>query len=676
MENNNNTKNENLISDEKNNNQLFQKESIIENDNNEEEEVQNDNNIEDMPEEEYDLEKMKEDNDIDNNEENEDNDNNEEMIEINDNNLENEEEQIIIENENENDNDNNQEEEEQINEENNIDEMINEEKEENENSEVNNNINENLEEKELYNNEMEEENENEDTDEKYENPQNQNNNIKIEEYESELNENRTEKSEEKNDEYILNTLARLKREAKSRIKNQYPLNYTENKIIKTDFAEKKPIFKTKNKYINLNITPALDIDINKHLRKNENSSFEIENIKYGINQEGKPIDITSKIYGNEVIAYIIPKKNKAEKNILKDIKGNIIPKNKEGNYIYIFKNEKNNSTKKILIKDFDVQNPELIAKETISEDIHTDNTNNNSYSSLKKNIYNKSNDDIKRILNIDNNYNNRYTPDNLLNYNNLMNIWSQRYGKKSSLYQKINSDLNNAYKKENNDKMVKRTNSILKMNEHIYSSSFTDGNINNDNYKYKFVLSKKYNIPIYYNGIINRKYINPLLKKYPGQLSSNRYNPLLYNRTNKHILFKRNNFTDILRTRMNYSNDIIRANNDRNLSFEKLRFNGNNEGKKFLYSNNRYNYQGRNILKNNLYKNILKRNREKELSKSNDLDNSRNKSYSIINSNIYNAIRNINNKKKKNQLKCSVLSIKANQLIKNFNAKYKKVKNY
>jgi len=690
MEDNNNINNENIISNENNNNSLYKKESLIVNDSKEEEEEieQNDYNIENMNEEEYDLEKIKEQNDLkDSNEEIEDNENNEEMLEINDNNNpENEEEQIIIENENENDNDD--EEEEQINEENmeNItEEMINEEKEENENSESNNNQKESLEEKELYKNENEEEDEK--PDEKYELPleknnQDQNNNIKIEEYESELNENKTEKNEEKNDEYILKTLERLKKknQLKANNKNKNQSNNTEEEFSYIEIKPEIPKGKELN-YIKIENIPALKIKIPKGTLDNLK-----EDIKYGINEEGNPVDITSKMYNDKIIAYIIQKKNKTEKNTLVDIKFNIIPKNNEGNYVYILQNKKDNTTKTILIKDFDVQNPELKVKEIYpnqitsnnnSEDIQTDNTNKNSInnqSNLKRNIYNKSNDDIKRILNIDNNYNNKYTPDNLLNYNNLMNIWRQRYGKKSPLYHKINLDLDNNYKRENNNKMVKRTNSILKMNDHIYASSFTDGNVNNNcvgNYHSNFHLGQKYNIPIYYNGIINRKYYNPLIRKSAIPLKNNKHNPLLYSRTNKNILFKRNNFTDFLRAKLNNSSDSNNLNNNRNFSFEKL--NLKNEGKKFLYANNRYNYQGNNILKNNLYKSILQRNREKEISKSNDIDNINNTHYSIIKNNIYNEIKKMNDKRKKNiKLKCSVLSLKANQLIKNFNEKNKK----
>ena len=55
----------------------------------------------------------------------------------------------------------------------------------------------------------------------------------------------------------------------------------------------------------------------------------------------------------------VPKSEGKEKNYLIDINGNIIPKIEEGDYIYKQKSEKDKFTKSILIKDFDVQNPEL-----------------------------------------------------------------------------------------------------------------------------------------------------------------------------------------------------------------------------------------------------------------------------------------------------------------------------
>ena len=648
----NNSNKDNLINPTNNdsNQQYFQEEDQKEIDN---------NNI--YEEEENNMDEIEEQN-ISNNEENEEY---EEMIENNDiNNIENEEEQIIIENENENENENDD------LQENNMEEMINEENEENEN--ISNNVEheENMRE-EVLNEQNKEEIE---EDEKYDLPlsiNNQNKNIKIEEYESEINENKNE-YEEKNEEYILKALARIKKNNKIKIKNKSNLygnsnqsNNTEDKIVQTEFENVEPMNAKNKKVIFLSPTInscKIEKKDNIHLDSLKHINIH-NNYKYGINEEGNPV-IINKSNKNKIIAYIVLKNNENEKNYLIDTKGNIIPKTEEGNYIYILKNEKGNSIKSILIKDFDVQNPELRTNsQNINDSVNTEENisiKNKDMSHLRKNIYNKSNDDIKRILNIDNN---KYSPDNFINYNNLMDVWRQRYGKRSQLYQKINTEFDSNRKREN-DKMVKRTNSILQIANNNYISSFTDSNTDlNNNYSNV----EKYKIPKYYNGIINRKYINPLLKKYNMTTNTNRYNPLIKVRTNKNLLFnKKNNFTDFLRTRLNNSDDFnMIHSNDKNFSFEKLNFNRKNNGSKFLYINNRYNYKNNNILNHNLYRNILEKNKEKEKSKKNIINNDRKKRYSIINNNIYNIIRDTNHKNK--QFKYSVLSLKANQLIKNFN---------
>ena len=519
--------------------------------------------------------------------------------------------------------------------------------EENENNNINSdNSNQNIEEIELYNRDNEEDNL----------PlviNDQNNNIKIEEYESELNENKNGNNE-KNDEYILNAIAKIKKKNKLKMKNNLQESSnksnsnTKDQIVQTELENIEPINKRNNKLIYL--TPIVNScrvekndNISLDLKKSKEKEKSKEKYKFGINEEGNPVNL-EKTNNNKIIAFIVTKKDKNEKNYLIDTKGNIIPKTKEGNYIYNENNEKDNKTKSIIIKEFDVQNPELRTNTHNNNTTNIKSEENDDSNHLKRNMYNKSNDDIKRILNIDNN---NYTTENLIDYNNLMNIWRQRYGKKGQLYQKINSEYDLDYKRENNDKMVKRTNSILKMAEHNYISSFTDGNIDNNYNNYKTGKNYKYKTPIYYNGLINRKYSNPLLKK-NNMTINNRFNPLLNSRTNKNILFRRkNNFTDILRARLNHSDDLSQINYNKNLSFEKLDLKGNNDKNK---------YNSNNILKNSLYKNILRTNREKEISKYNEIKINNNgiKKYSIINNNIFNIIRDTNNKRKK-KFKYSVL---------------------
>ena len=502
----------------------------------------------------------------------------------------------------------------------------NEDIEENNNEEIVLEENEEYEEKELYNKENEED-EIDEIEEKENFPvvtNDQNNNIKIEEYEPELDENKNEKNEKK-EEYILNKLSKIKNNNKLKVKtnniiiqeNDNQFNNIGDKIIQNETNNKEPI-NTKTKKL-IYLTPVIN---SCRVDKKEGS----ENHKYNNNEGENPLNIED-----------------SDKNIIKNKKENT------GNYLYTKKNLKDKNIKFNSIKNVDDK----------SNKIDSDN--------LRKNVYNKSNDDIKRILNLDNN---DYGTENLLNYNNLMNIWRHRYSKKSHLYKKINSDFNLNFKREKNDKMVKRTNSILRMASHNYAFSLTDStDTNNFLLKNNFSSVKDYKIPIYYNGIINRKYSNPLLKKNNFSFNFNKYNPLLKARTNKNIFAKRNiNFTDILRAKLNNSDDF---NNINKYQIERKSYKNN-----FLSINNRYNSNTDNILKNNLYIKILQTNRQKEISKNNGINNNGYKKYSIIKKNIFNIIKDTNNKKKKKKNKNLVLSIKANQLISSYNEEFKKKKKF
>ena len=100
--------------------------------------------------------------------------------------------------------------------------------------------------------------------------------------------------------------------------------------------------------------------VNNDSKKDLDEKF-LENIKYGIDETGNPID--AKNYKEEIsqnsnykikkiIAYIIISKEKG-KNHLIDLKGNIIPKREDGDFYY------NYNGVNIIIKNFDVQNPKL-----------------------------------------------------------------------------------------------------------------------------------------------------------------------------------------------------------------------------------------------------------------------------------------------------------------------------
>ena len=142
--------------------------------------------------------------------------------------------------------------------------------------------------------------------------------------------------------------------------NQESNDNNDIKEIKNDKLNKEieEEFKYINDDINLNYKEECSFKI-----INNNSEEEIKNnqkqntlkiseiSKYGIDENGNPMEIkeTNK---DKVIAFIIEKHDK-EKNYLIDIKGNKLQKTEDDYYCY------QNGEELIIIKDFDVQNPEL-----------------------------------------------------------------------------------------------------------------------------------------------------------------------------------------------------------------------------------------------------------------------------------------------------------------------------
>ena len=116
-----------------------------------------------------------------------------------------------------------------------------------------------------------------------------------------------------------------------------------------------------------NIVPDNNIrNLNENIinNKNEKLPIDLEKIEYGIDENGNPIIIkefneeickNSKCINNNLIAYIIPSPNLNENknNFLVDLQGKIIQPYENGDFIYFFNN------KKIIIQNFDVQNPKL-----------------------------------------------------------------------------------------------------------------------------------------------------------------------------------------------------------------------------------------------------------------------------------------------------------------------------
>ena len=428
------------------------------------------------------------------------------------------------------------------------------------------------------------------------------------------------------------------------------------------------------------------------------------------------IDLENKKTKKKLIAFIIPKNEENKKNYLIDKEGNILEKSKEGEYLC------KNGDDYVIITDFDVQHPELriyghrsyifndnkilneksdinnyrnkikrnnnyiqnnfgnyknLNKNKIKIDDISD--NNNFLENLKERHINKN---INNNYNINNNFLNNSNENSLINrkivryynsnnsnslsfikenddYKRLMNVWRKRYGNKNSLNNSKNELKNYSYSFRHQDKMVERTNSILKRAEKGNKDNTLMTDINNDISQISYTkqyprltISNKYNIPVYYNGLSNRKYENPLLKRYSSSYSNN---PLL---KNKNVLL-RNKIKDIHTNRMNTDNLL----------------NGNDLNKNKNYINYTYNYNSinendnKNQIRDNLLKNLIQKNKPKEY----DINiNTQEKKNSIINDYIYKNITKINKeniKKKFLNKKYSILSNEANKAIKDFNSK-------
>ena len=460
---------------------------------------------------------------------------------------------------------------------------------------------------------------------------------------------------------------------------------------------------------------------NKNIQLSENNLNKNEEIpegaKFGIDETGNPLNLSQlkdmgKNNNKKLIAFIMQKEDEENNkiNYLVDKNGNVLKKSKEGDYLY-----KNGDTY-VVIKDFDVQHPGLrvyghrsynsseikILSDKVTIDNNVENIKNNIYLNNKKedkykqinnkteeneianknfildlkekNNYNNFNstDNVKNLLlsnsnnhsfikkNINNKYKiNRYGPRKREESNKLMTIWRKRYGNRNNNINNLNKkQINYSYTARHEDRLVERTNSILKMaseREKKNISFVTEGNNNEltrisyTKYYPRLTITKKYNIPIYSNEYIKKKYENPLLKKYTSSFSKNINNPLL---KNNNILL-RNNLNEIPKIKMYTENLLYKEDIGKNKMFDYFNRNINVKNSK---------------IRNNLLKNIIQKN--KELKKVKTFEINKNKiNSSIIKDYIYNKIKQINkrNNKKKNLNKYSILSLEANNIIKDFN---------
>ena len=486
----------------------------------------------------------------------------------------------------------------------------------------------------------------------------------------------------------------------------------------------------------LNISPIINSKRTLNSADNDNVPLEIpEGAQFGINETGNPVNIAQfledknkKNSKNKIIAFIIPKDDKT--NYLKDIKGNILQKNEDDYYLY------KDGIECVIIKDFDIQHPELrvyghrkidlneikdennqekneqvddkkenenaniqIIKEkiNISKDNNEKDSQNTSVKLNFDNFIDKKkyfrNDDISEIT-INNNNKNRsviikenkiksnkqinnsfYTIKSTRNNNfdEQMNIWRQRYGKNSVFDESSNIFRNCSNNLSPEEKIINRTDSILKMNV-----------IKKNNYK--IPINKNYNYMNNGKTFIRKNYLfkdykNSLIKRQNNSFSKNLDNPLL----NESYKKNENVFPSIIIDNNNKNNA---HKIQRNKSFQYINIKYNNFNKDFNSLNKlniNYSNQREELLQNirQKYKNKLK----PSLSNFNIINNSYNYNTNnninihneeikknTINNYIYNNLRKINEIKciKKNlNRKCSVLSNEASKIIKDFNIKQK-----
>ena len=461
--------------------------------------------------------------------------------------------------------------------------------------------------------------------------------------------------------------------------NKDNINNTEEKIKKNDNKEKEAneenmneIIMKDNKENFLLFSPIISPNKNS-----ENNIINPKDAKYGIDENGNPIEIND-LNRNRIKAFILEKDDK--NNYLIDNQGNILQKNENNDYYY------KNGEELIIIKDFDVQHPELRIyghrkidfneiKQNFEENILKEKNNKNSsfiFSNKKEKINENSKTDINNIVEntpLNNNINKnrsviiekKLNEENLKifkspeinigndNFKNQMNLWRKRYGKnndfienktetKEIIINKIpkrkisysnNNRANTSSRIEKND-LINRTDSILKM---------TSSSSNKEKYilppKYKKLIKQKINKGLLYNR--NYSYININDNNYKTKIKEKKENNNYQrNKTLEYINTKYNNFS----TDLNNEEDKIK----RAYLIKSIK--------------EKYNF----TIKNN------RNNRENEENKD------ENKQIKIDNY-IYSNLKRINYMKKNKIIKCSVLKTDVSEIISNFNKSQRNIEN-
>ena len=244
-------------------------------------------------------------------------------------------------------------------------------------------------------------------------------------------------------------------EDKIKEKEIYNNNYNLNKNIELKASDNESNNNTNN--------------INKNTNYKELTIKISDGVKFGVDVSGNPVDISYLDENKDnnrfkIIAFIIQKEN--ENNYLIDLKGNVLKKTDDDYYYY------KEGEEFIIIKDFDVQHPELRV-----------------YGHRKINfneLQNEKNEKIKEESNLDQ-Y--KFKDNNDLNYKYENNIQNYETNRASSIINlnKKEKDKNNINLNKNIDEMIlnniknkadifQENNNDKKANSSTYAN--TDGNSN------------------------------------------------------------------------------------------------------------------------------------------------------------------------------------------------------
>ena len=461
------------------------------------------------------------------------------------------------------------------------------------------------------------------------------------------------------------------------------------------------------------------------LDKNKIKSKALLDVKFGIDENGNPLKITeffdkeNNEKGNKkLIAFIVQKRDK-NKNYLIDKNGNFLEKKKDGDYLY---KEGENC---IIIKDFDVQHPELriygkrsitssenkilSEKNTIESDNQNKISNRHFYlENENKNIINDNNKRYKSNVYLNKKLGEKYNKsfihkcnitdlndqNNILlnNINNNSYIKSDRkYINKIRKYRSSHSDIfenvdfdnmMSIWRKRYGNKNIRNLNQ--KQLNH-YSNSVRNENtlVERTNSILKRVSDrKKGNITFIMDNEkdnIPLKYINNygrllLTKKYNIPIYNNYYkykyyqNPLIKNYSSS--CSKQNN--PLLNNKNLLKRNIIKNAPSTRINIENSLFKNDFKNKKYfkLNKNKKQGKQGKQgkhfCINNNLLKNIIQKNKEKI--NNINLNTEKSKS-SLINDYINKNMPIIKNKNNIKTNRNTVLSNEALKLVREFNKK-------